>query len=418
MPSKILLLPVGSHGDVHPFVGIGQELQRRGHDVTMITNGYFEPLARKAGFNFVELGTAEHFKQAIEDPDIWHPTKGPQRVFEMLSAGLLRPMYQAIDAHVEKGRTILVGGGLAMAARLAHEKLGVPLATLQLQPAVLRSVHEPPVLPGPPIPSWAPAAYIRLYFWLADVLIVDRLVCPSLNAFRRELGLPPVSRVINEWWNSPQRVIGLFPDWYAPPQPDWPPQLRLVGFPLYDEKGVEPLDPDLERFLAAGPPPVVFTPGSAMKHGRWFFEASAEACRLAGRRGLLLSRHPENVPERLPEGVRHSPYVPFSEVLPRSAALVSHGGIGTVAQGLAAGLPQLVMPLSHDQPDNAARLKRLGVGADLLPKRYRAPAVAEKLRELLNDPQVTERAKGLAERIKQERPRERAADLIEALASS
>ena len=88
--------------------------------------------------------------------------------------------------------------------------------------------------------------------------------------------------------HSPQRVLGLFPDWYAPPQPDWPTQVRLTGFPLYDDRRDQELPKAAEDFLAGGDAPVVFTPGSAMRHGREFFAESAAACRLLGRRGLFV----------------------------------------------------------------------------------------------------------------------------------
>ena len=88
-------------------------------------------------------------------------------------------------------------------------------------------------------------------------------IAPALNAYRAELGLAPVSRIFRSWIHSPQRVIGLFPEWFFPPQPDWPAQIRLTGFPLFDEAGLHPLDPGLDAFLAAGDPPIAFTPGSA-----------------------------------------------------------------------------------------------------------------------------------------------------------
>jgi UDP:flavonoid glycosyltransferase YjiC (YdhE family) len=178
--------------------------------------------------------------------------------------------------------------------------------------------------------------------------------------------LPPVHRILNQWIHSPDRVIGLFPPWFAPPPDDWPAQTVLTGFPLYDEADVTPLDPELQDFLKAGEPPLAFTPGSAMRHGDEFFAVAVDVCRKLGRRGLLLSRHDRHMPADLPAGVRHVAYVPFSRLLPHCAALIHHGGIGTSAQALAAGIPQLVVPMSHDQPDNAMKLHELGV-AEIVP---------------------------------------------------
>ncbi len=273
---------------------------------------------------------------------------------------------------------------MALAVRLAQEKLGLPAATIHLQPGILHSNHETPVYPGFETPRWWPLWFKRAFFDLVYALEIDPHIAPGLNAFRAELGLPPVRDVMRSWIHSPRLVLGSFPAWFGPPQPDWPAGMKLVGFPLYDERDATPLPADLETFLASGSPPVAFTPGSANVHARPFFEAAIEACARLGRRGLLLTRHPEQIPEGLPDGVRHVAYAPFGLLLPRVAALVHHGGIGTSAQGMAAGVPQLVMPLGYDQYDNAARMRRLGVARTLLPRRFRGMAVAKALRELLS----------------------------------
>src|SRR5512135_928511 len=265
--------------------------------------------------------------------------------------------------------------------------------------------------------DWWPRSLKRFFYWTIDALVVDRHLTTGLNAVRAELGLPPVRRAMHTWWNSPQLVLGLFPAWFGPPQPDWPPQTRLTGFPLYDERDATPPDPELTAFLDAGAPPIVFTPGSAMQHGRPFFEAAADACRRLGRRGLLLSRFPEQLPADVPEGVRHLAYAPFSRLLPRAAALVHHGGIGTSAQGMAAGLPQLGMPLAHDQFDNAARLRRLGVARSLAVGRFRGPAVAAALRSLLDSPEVSARCREVAGRFRDARPLDEACDAVGSLAA-
>jgi UDP:flavonoid glycosyltransferase YjiC (YdhE family) len=194
-------------------------------------------------------------------------------------------------------------------------------------------------------------------------------------------------------------VLGLFPEWFAPPQPDWPSNVHLAQFPLWDEATVTPPQAELDDFLAAGTPPIVFTPGTANVQARSFFAAAVEACARLGRRGLLLTKFAEQVPSDLPASVQHFEYVPFSRVLPRAAAIVHHGGIGTTAQALRAGIAQLIMPLSHDQPDNAARLKRMGVGDSLPPAAFRAERLTPMLARLLESAQVRARCAEVAGRF-------------------
>ena len=258
-------------------------------------------------------------------------------------------------------------------------------------------------------------------FWVRRALvrtvdrIADRKLCPAINAVRAEIGLPPVRRMLSEWLHSPDRVIAVFPEWFASPEPDWPAQTIVTGFPLYDEADVAEIPRELEPFVAAGDPPLVFTPGSANVHGRAFFEAAADACVRLGRRGILLTRHPEQLPPGLPETVRHFDYVPFSALLPRCGALIYHGGVGTLAQGLKAGLPHLVMPMAFDQPDNATRLKRLGVGTALKPRQFTGPRVAHALEGLLASGDVARRTAELADRLRNESPIGETCDAIEAL---
>jgi rhamnosyltransferase subunit B len=415
---NVLLVPVGSHGDVHPFLGIGEVLLRRGHRVTMFTNGLFGPLARRVGLEFVEIGTADEFRQIISDPDLWHPTRGWKKVFDNIGGNLMPQQYDALKSRLTPGDTVIVGASLAFGARVLRDETGVPMATVHLQPSIIRSAYAPPKLPGTPPLSWAPRWLVRAFYNFADRAVLDPVIAKPLNAFRADKGLPPVRYVIRDWWHSPDLTIGLFPEWFAQPQPDWPAQMKLTGFPLFDEKGLEPLSDELNRFLESGDKPIAFTPGSAMSHGREFFHAAADACQILGRRGLLLTRHTEHLPRALPPGVIHVPYAPFSELLPRCAALVHHGGIGTTAQAMSAGVPQLVQPMSHDQPDNAERLKKLGVGDWLSVKKFRGPAVAKKLRGLLDSADVTDACKRVADRFVGTNPLAATCDLIESLAVS
>jgi UDP:flavonoid glycosyltransferase YjiC (YdhE family) len=287
---------------------------------------------------------------------------------------------------------------------LAHEVLGLPVATVHLQPAIFHSNHATPVYPGLGAVCCGPRWFKRAFFDVIYGRFVEPVIAPGLNAVRAELGLPPVQDVMRHWIYGPQLILGFFPAWFGPPQPDWPPGVRLVGFPLYDEGDATPMPAALDEFVAAGAPPIVFTPGSANVHARPFFEAAVGACARLGRRGVLLTRFPEQIPPVLPEGVRHFAYAPFSKLLPRATALVHHGGIGTAAQGMAAGVPQLIMPLSHDQYDNAARMARLGVARTLPPARFRAPAVAAALGRLLDSSAVAASCRQVADRLHDEAP--------------
>lgn len=409
---KVLVTPVGSAGDNFPYIGLGAELARRGHDVTVLTSEPFVDFARRCGLSAIQLGSSDEYRETTSDPDVFHPRRGFARVMRYVRQyqQRLRP---ALTEQFVPGETVIVAHALDFVSRCLHEAHGWPVVTVHLAPIVLRTLHQTPVMSGTTDLSFLPRWAKRVLWRVADRWMIDPHVAPIVNGLRAEFALPPVRSVFKEWIHSPLLTIGLFPDWFGPPQPDWPPQLQLVGFPLFDAPPGEPAPAAVERFLDAGPPPIVFTPGSANRHARAFFSAAAGACRRLGRRGLLLTGHQEDVPAPLPDGVMHAGFAPLSRILERCAALAHHGGIGTTAAALAAGIPQLVMPLSHDQPDNAARVLRLGAGERLMPKRFTERNVVEKLAGLLASERVRARCRELAQRCGRSCGLIDACDLIE-----
>lgn len=416
MPKKILLLAIGSAGDVHPFVGLGLALKRRGHEVIVVTNDVFQPLVERVGLGFISLGTAEEWNSAINNPDIWHPMRGFKTVVEYSMTELGERVYDIIASRYEPGKTIAAGTLLAVGARIAQDKLGIPFASVGFAPAVIRSSISVPKLPGLPLKDSSPMWFKTFIYWAADALMIDRLCAPRVNKLRKKVGLAPVRGIMKKWWYSPQMNICMWPEQFGPICADWPANSVLTGFPLYDESGATPLPGDLVAFLDAGDKPVCFTPGSAMKFGHDFFRAAAGACELLGRRGVLLTRHAEQIPHPLPKDVVHCAYAPFSQLLPRAAALVHHGGIGTTAQAYAAGVPQLIMPMAHDQFDNAARITKLNIGDEIARKKFRAPLVAEKLSKLLSSNDVAESCKHISRATAAlKNGREAAADAVEKL---
>lgn len=398
----------GSSGDVFPMLGLALELRRRGHDVTFATNEHFAGLSRRYAIPFEPLGSEEQFNASIRHPDLWHPQRAFRQIFQMLQP-VLKQQYELHARYAGDRQTVAISNVFGFGALLAREKLKLPVLTIHFQPSVMWSDHQPPVIAGMFGPRWLKSIMYRF----GERFFIDPVVCPFLNTWRAELGLPPV-RKITRWWNSPDGVICLFPDWYAPPQPDWPQPLIQTDFPLWNDRGSEQLEPSIAKFVEAGEPPLVFTPGSANVQAAKFFEVAVEACRLLGRRGILLTEFPEQIPAELPSSVVHYQYVPLNLLLPKCAAFIYHGGIGSASQALAAGIPHLVMPLAHDQFDNAARLQRLGVGDSLGVGKFTADRVAAKLRGLLESPAAAAACQRIARNLAAHDGIARTASAIEA----
>ena len=398
---QVHLVTLGSHGDVLPFLALASALKRRGHAVALAAPAPFGGLAKRAGVDFHALGTQADYERTIRHPDLWHPRRGVAPLLQTLSSAT-EPVFDWLRTRWSAEGGVVVASPNSLGARVAQDKLGLPLVTLHVAPFLIESRRDAPVLPGLPLAHLLPS---RTRHWLGrggDRYVVDPAVLPGLNAFRATLGLPPVRR-LRHWWNSPTRMVLTCPDWFAEPQPDWPEQAVQVGFPLSDRFGDrDGLDPEVAAFLDAGAPPIAFTYGSGMRQGRAFFRTATALCRRMGRRGILLAPQADQVSDTLPPEIRHVAYAPFSALLPHCAALVHHGGIGTVAQALTAGIPQLIVPVAFDHFDEAARLRKLGVGATLSRRRFTPSRGARVMDRLLTSPTVAHACREAAQRVAHE----------------
>lgn len=410
------MTPAGSAGDVHPFLGLGRALRERGHEVVVLTSEPFRAEAVAAGLEFESVLDAARFEAVLDDPDLWHPRRGPRAIFRLLRREDLERVYAKLEQHYAPGRTVLVGHPLSFSTRVFEEVRSAPAVTIQLAPIAFRTRHLQPVLPaGIDLNRW-PSWARRLFWWAADRFVVDRLAARDLHPFMRARGLTPGRVSLQDWIQSPTRVLGFFPEWFGPPQPDWPTQARLVGFPLYDGSPYPSLGTELDRYLEASPRPVVVTPGSANRQAPELFQAAAVATERRGIPAIFVTPWADQLPRSLPGHVRHVERAPFSALFPRAALVVHHGGIGTTAQALAAGVPQIVQGRCFDQPDNGARIERLGVGRSLAGRPPDALALERALNALLDDPAVgraAERWAGEMETAAGRPAMERAADLVE-----
>jgi UDP:flavonoid glycosyltransferase YjiC (YdhE family) len=413
-----LISAIGSYGDVHPMVGLGEALHARGHRVSVFANPYFIDVVSGAGLELVSIGTADDYSDLTKHPDLWHPRRSLPFVFRNGVIRYVRETYQKMLDLYEPGNTVIAAHGLDAGGRLLGETHRVPVSSVVFSPIGLWSNYHAPKAPGawtgPNIPRWLN----WLQFRIADQLIVNPHLAQPINQFRKELNLAPVNRVLDRWWLQTDQVLCLFPDWFGPPQPDWPPNVELPGFPLWDGGRAEALSAEVRAFLDEGDPPIVFTPGSANRDAARFLVIATQACERLGRRGVLLTKFPEQLPATLPEHVRHFSFVPLSRLLPHSAAFVHHAGIGSCSQGLAAGVPQLVQPMAFDQPDNADRLLRLGVARVLPPRRFNVGNVCAALDAITKDRVVAEGCKALAKRCHEAQALDRACDALEELAAT
>lgn len=389
--SRILLTTWGSLGDLHPFIALALGLRDRGHHILFATPEYYRTRIESLGLEFHALRP-----DMSEDPTLikqaMDPKRGTERVLKDIVLGNVRDTFEDLMA-IAQSADFLVAHEIVYAAPLVAELLKLRWANCILSPASFFSAYDPLVNSSFP----ALATLHRFGPGMNGLAVqfaktVTRPWGEPLHQLRKELKLPPIQNPIISDKFSPYRVLALFSSVLGKPQPDWPPNVMTTGFTFYDGAREVQMKPELQAFLDAGEPPLVFTLGSAAvgAPGEFYRESVQAATKLGRRAVLLLGTNPP--PENLPASIFACDYAPYSQLFPHACAIAHQGGIGTTAQGLRSGRPTLVMPYSHDQPDNAARLKQLGVSRTIQRDHYRGDRVVKELQKLLENPNYKEEA--------------------------
>lgn len=411
--SRIVVTTHGSLGDLYPLIGIALELRDRGHEIIFATVKDYRSRIEAIGFEYRSL-RPDHVR--LDDEKMLELMmdlrKGPERVFRDYYLPSIKDMYTDLIAASE-GADLIVAGELIYAARIVSEVTQIPWVLCVLAPGSFFSIYDPLVLP-----AYEGLDKLRIFGTVANRAIINFAKFISrdwgepLHHLRRELGLLSIGHpFIGQDKYSTTLNLALFSRVLGAPQPDWNPKMLQTGFVFYDGQ-TEP-NPKLEQFLAAGEAPIVFTLGSAAVLAAGdFYQQSLEAVRQLNRRAvLLIGKNPP--PENLPESVIAINYVPFSQIFPRASAIVHQGGVGTTGQALRAGKPTIVVPYSHDQPDNAARVERLGISKTIKRDRYSTSKVVQALNQLLNNSSYATKAAEVGEIVRSDNGVKVACDAIE-----
>jgi rhamnosyltransferase subunit B len=425
---KIVLSTCGSSGDLNPFIALALELRERGYTPVIASQSEFGPRVEAEGVAFhpmrpgmrdveEELGL-DHQRIARRSMDA---RSGLEFLVRRVAMPFLRRAYHDM-MEASADADLVVTHTSAFGARIAAEQRGLPWVSAALAPFAFMSAYDPPSFGIAPklVDAWMRSGATAAGALLGLVRMATIGWTAPLRQLRRELGLGRSSgNPLFEGQFSPYGTIALYSRVFGDVQPDFPAQTTICGFTFYDrvDGADESLDPALARFLAEGPPPLVFTLGSAVVFDPGeFYRHSMKVARTHKRRAVFLTgSHAFNVlPDELPAGMIACRYAPHSLVFPHAEAVIHQGGIGTTAQALKAGVPQLVVPFSADQPDNAARIVRLGVGRTLASADYEPWAAGHEVSALLRRSAYKARAGELAKRITREDGASAAADVLEA----
>ena len=406
---RVILSNIGTFGDINPLIAIALELKRRGHVPVLAVPGMYEGKIRPLGLEFHAIRPDIDAKNTILVEMIYDVKKGTERGLREFLFPVLRQTYDdLLDAATKPERAdLMLLGELNYAGPLVAEVTGIKWASYVLAPLSFFSAFDPPVLPMYPRLARADKTvpgFGRVIKRLAR--LVSRKWPQPIYELREELGLAEGANPLFDAKHSPYLVLALFSRVLGVEQKDWPPHTKITGFCYYDaDAGNAALPEHVEKFLKAGPAPVVFTLGSAavLAAGRFYEHSAKAAMRLGIRAVLLIGSDARNRPRQaMPETICVAEYAPYSALFERAAMVVHQGGVGTTAQCLRAGKPMLIMPYSHDQPDNGRRMRRLGVARVIQRENYTPARAAKKLKGMLDEPEFAARAAEVAEQLKGE----------------
>jgi UDP:flavonoid glycosyltransferase YjiC (YdhE family) len=404
--ARIVITTFGSAGDLNPFVALGLGLRARGHTAVFAVEDAFRAVVAAQGFAASPLtgdamgALGPQMRNLVGKSS---PIASMRVLIEDYLVPTLRPRIGDL-LHACDGADLLVASAPQVAAAFVADLTGIPLVTVTLTPITVPSAELEPQ----PLPDALPRPLKRAAnraVWALGEAVVGRMFDPPVNRVRAEHGLPPGRNwMYTHTDNTPATLVAVAASpALCPPLPDWPSFVRETGFLFWDRPETWREPDELAEFFARPGPVVAVSSGSmsldtAAAFGA-FYRDSLAAVRAAGARALVIGATPDALPDPLPADVLALPFAPFSAIYPRCAAVIHHGGIGTAAQALRAGVPQLIVPWAVDQFWTGAQVERIGAGRALQRRAYSAGRAAAILRDLLDDLSYRERGSAIAAQI-------------------
>ncbi|OAN45978.1 hypothetical protein A6A03_01590 [Chloroflexus islandicus] len=402
---KVTLLTIGSRGDIQPFIALAQGLARAGHDVMLGGPPDFTELAARYQVPFTPIGAS--IQILLQDSAVKNAITGGGvlrflRTRNTRRADLYAQLNREALALCRSADFIIYKNAVLAAFGIA-QKWGIPCAEVRLQPYTPTTAFPAFFLKGR-------ASYGRLINWLSGFVlqtVVWQILRNDVRAFwRDELQLPPLPGLWPDRMlaRAGVRIFSPISQHVLPRPHDWPAHLYLTGYWFLGPPPGWTPPPEVVRFLAAGEPPVYIGFGS-MPHQapRATFDLITRALQRSGQRGIVYSGWGGLSGEVVSNRLLVIESVPHEWLFSHVKAVVHHGGAGTTATGLRAGVPNVVVPFFADQPFWGWRVAALGAGpAPLLRQRLTAERLAMAIEQAAHDPTMRARAREIGARLQAE----------------
>jgi UDP:flavonoid glycosyltransferase YjiC (YdhE family) len=401
----IVIFAIGTQGDVRPCVALGQGLKRAGYPVRIATSGNFTELVHNAGLEFYPL-TAD-FQAMLEANN----SIGDHGLNLREIARIFRERYTSWAAHwVQEGLAASEGAGLLIGvsnsillAKALSEARGIPFAIARLQPVTLSRIL-PPIMFGCARKRVAGVVSLGAHY-LMFKLLWD-VMRPAINDIVR----PQLQLKAHPWYGpyfrdlQAAKTINGFSEHVLPRPADWTEFSQVTGYWFFDPPRWSP-SRELQDFLDAGPRPVYIGFGSMVAgNAAAFTETVLEGVKQSGRRAVLAigwgALNGEDGARS--EQVFFLRQAPHECLFPLIAGAVHHGGAGTTAALVRAGIPSVIVPFFGDQPFWAHCLHKRGVAPPALERKTLTPAVLASALKAIGEPRMLEKAAALGRAVRAE----------------
>ena len=370
---RFALVTLGSTGDLYPFLAVGRALHEQGHEVFLLSQAPHGGDAVRAGLQFIPVADAQAHERTLSHPKLWHPVDGLGVLWRHLCLPAAQPTWEALrrlSQGLPPGQPLRVlASPLAVGARLARDTLPIRLWTGYLAPAALRTLDDPMFLGPWRVPTWVPLRWRRTAWQALDRWKLEPMARGPLSALATQVGAQPLEgSVFGDWIHSPDGGLALYDAAFAalprrlhgalsaPPRQE---RLHQVGFPNFEwaspDAGASPKASEAHPWVLFG--------GSAGTHGvDQALCLARELIAHSGKPCVMLEPARDRPTCDSQSQITRLPLQALPPLLRRAHAFVHHGGIGSCAQGLTAGVPQILMPRAYDQFENAAAIQRMGMG--------------------------------------------------------
>ena len=398
--SRFVLASYGTVGDVDPMLALARALCDLGEEVVFFGNPFFENRYQRAGIEYLLAGPALDPAILLEDPRFTHPSRGIFNIFNFIYLPMVTLLAKAIGEELaRKPADMIVTHMWSFGGAMAAEKAGLPYTVVSMAPATWHSAADPSLI-GP----FEPPRWLR--GWLERHPIrwaINRTFSRLLSDCAVSLGLPAENRQFYATQENSALNIGLWSPQLRGTAADDPSQNRICGFPNpWQVRETPTLSAEIEIFLDAGDPPVVLGLGSALpRFIPEVYTLTWKACQTLGQRAVFVGAA-EDIIDNPGSDLLIIPYAPYAALFPRASVVMHHGGIGSLAEALHAGRPQLIIPCGADQYDNAARAECLGVARRIKRKKVRVRRLVKALKACLADREIQSRAVEVANLVSAE----------------